>query len=143
MLLGLRTAIYPVSDLAVAKRWYEQVIGAAPYFDEPFYGGFAVGGFELGLVPGGVAGTGGPQALWGVADARAAFERLLALGGQGDRGRQRGRRRHHGGRRRGSIRQSARHHRESELQRSGRALAQHPTLHRQFRLPDMENCLHG
>ena len=53
MLLGLRTAIYPVQDLARAKVWYEQVVGAKPYFDEPFYVGFSVGGFELGLLPDG------------------------------------------------------------------------------------------
>jgi predicted enzyme related to lactoylglutathione lyase len=80
MLLGLRTAIYPVSDLARAKAWYEQVVGAKPYFDEPFYVGFSVGGFELGLLPDGTPGTAGPQPHWGVTDAKAEFERLLALG---------------------------------------------------------------
>jgi len=53
MLLGLRTVIYPVADLARGKAWYEQVVGAKPYFDEPFYVGFNVGGFELGLRLGG------------------------------------------------------------------------------------------
>lgn len=80
MLLGLRTAIYPVSDLARAKAWYEQVAGTKPYFDQPFYVGFSVGGFELGLVPDGTPGVAGPQALWGVANAAAAFARLLELG---------------------------------------------------------------
>lgn len=80
MLLGLRTTIYPVSDLAAAKEWYTQVVGHAPYFDEPFYVGFQVGGFELGLVPDGAAGTSGPQPLWGVGDAAAAVARLLGLG---------------------------------------------------------------
>ena len=80
MLLGLRTAIYPVQDLARAKVWYEQVVGAKPYFDEPFYVGFSVGGFELGLLPDGAPGTAGPQPLWGVANATAEFQRLLALG---------------------------------------------------------------
>jgi catechol 2,3-dioxygenase-like lactoylglutathione lyase family enzyme len=80
MLLGLRSAIYPVADLAGAKLWYEQVTGAKPYFDEPFYVGFSVGGFELGLVPDGTPGVGGAQPLWGVASAEAGFQRLLALG---------------------------------------------------------------
>jgi predicted enzyme related to lactoylglutathione lyase len=80
MLLGLRTAIYPVADLARAKLWYAQVVGVKPYFDEPFYVGFAVGGFELGLLPNGTPGTAGPQPLWGVQNAKAEFERLLALG---------------------------------------------------------------
>jgi len=82
MFLGLRTAIYPVADLASAKLWYEQVLGIPPYFDEAFYVGFEVGGFELGLLPNGAPGTNGPQPLWGVADAQAAYERLLSLGGK-------------------------------------------------------------
>jgi predicted enzyme related to lactoylglutathione lyase len=80
MFLGLRTAIYPVSDLPKAKLWYEQVLGVKPYFDEPFYVGFTVGGFELGLLPDGTPGIAGPQPLWGVPNANAAFERLLQLG---------------------------------------------------------------
>ena len=65
MILGLRTAIYPVADLDAAKRWYSQVLGQTPYFDQPFYVGFEVGGFELGLLPDGQPGTAGPQPLWG------------------------------------------------------------------------------
>jgi predicted enzyme related to lactoylglutathione lyase len=80
MLLGLRTAIYPVADLTQAKQWYAQVLGIQPYFNQPFYVGFSVGGFELGLLPNGTPGTSGPQPLWGVASASAAFEHLLALG---------------------------------------------------------------
>jgi predicted enzyme related to lactoylglutathione lyase len=78
--LGLRTAIYPAPDLARAKAWYAQVLDQAPYFDEPFYVGFEVGGFELGLLPDATPATTGPQPLWGVADANAAFTRLLMLG---------------------------------------------------------------
>jgi predicted enzyme related to lactoylglutathione lyase len=80
MLLGLRTAIYPVRDLALAKAWYTQVIGYPPYFDQPFYVGYEVGGFELGLVPDGMAGANGPRPLWGVNDAQLAINRLLELG---------------------------------------------------------------
>jgi len=80
MILGLRTAIYPVSTLADAKRWYANVLGREPYFDEPFYVGFAVGGFELGLIPDGQPSVAGPQPLWGVANAEETFARLLELG---------------------------------------------------------------
>ena len=80
MFLGLRTAIYPVSDLAAASLWYAQVLAVKPYFEQPFYVGFSVGGFELGLIPDGMPGTGGPQPLWGVANADSAHARLLALG---------------------------------------------------------------
>jgi predicted enzyme related to lactoylglutathione lyase len=81
--LGLRTAIYHVSDLDKAKAWYSSVLGAEPYFDQPFYVGYNVAGYELGLDPnpdGGSPGPGGTLAYWGVADADAAYAHLLALG---------------------------------------------------------------
>jgi predicted enzyme related to lactoylglutathione lyase len=80
MILGLRTAIYPVDDLAAAKHWYSQVVGEAPYFDQPFYVGFSIGGFELGLIPDGVPGVAGAQPLWGVQNAEEALAKLLLLG---------------------------------------------------------------
>ena len=80
MILGLRTAIYPVKELARAKDWYARLLGQAPYFDEPYYVGFSVGGFEFGLIPDGEPSTDGPQVLWGVSDAEAALARLLELG---------------------------------------------------------------
>lgn len=80
MFLGLRTAIYPAPDLATARDWYARVLAIEPYFDEPFYVGFSVGGFELGLVPDATPGTAGPQPLWGVADATAAHAALIEAG---------------------------------------------------------------
>lgn len=80
MILGLRTAIYPAPDLAAGKAWYAKVLGCEPYFDQPFYVGFAVGGFELGLVPDATPGDAGAQPLWGVEDVSAEVDRLLALG---------------------------------------------------------------
>ena len=80
MILGLRTAIYPTPDLVKGKAWYSQALGCAPYFDEPFYVGFSVGGFELGLIPDGETGVAGVQAYWGVPDAAAELGRLEALG---------------------------------------------------------------
>jgi predicted enzyme related to lactoylglutathione lyase len=82
MLIGVRTAAYPAPDLARAKAWYTQAFGIAPYFDEPFYVGFNIGGFELGLVPDAptTATPGGVVALWGVDDVGACCAHLLALG---------------------------------------------------------------
>ena len=80
MILGLRTAIYPVKELEAAKAWYSQVVGRAPYFDQPFYVGFSVGGFELGLVPDGEPSVAGAQPLWGVSNAEESFAKLLTLG---------------------------------------------------------------
>ena len=79
--LGLRTAIYAAPELEKTKTWYAEVLGIAPYFDQPFYVGFNVGGYELGLDPNAPAsGAGGVTVYWGVSDADAALERLLRLG---------------------------------------------------------------
>lgn len=81
--LGLRTVIYHAPDLEKAKGWYAQALGIEPYFDQPFYVGFNVGGYELGLdpdassTPGGNAGS---VAYWGVGNADEAFKRLISLG---------------------------------------------------------------
>src|SRR4051812_25083510 len=79
--LGLRTAIYGAPDLQKAKEWYSSMLGFPPYFDEPFYVGFKVAGYELGLDPNAAAtGPGGVTVYWGVADARSSLARLLSLG---------------------------------------------------------------
>jgi predicted enzyme related to lactoylglutathione lyase len=80
MINGLGTAIYPVTDLAAAKAWYGRVLDREPYFDQPSYVGFNVGGFELGLIPDGQPGASGVVAYWRVNDADAEFVRLLDLG---------------------------------------------------------------
>jgi predicted enzyme related to lactoylglutathione lyase len=79
---GLRTALYPAPDLARAKAWYTEAFEVAPYFDEPFYVGFNIGGFELGLVPDAPLSkpTGGVVAMWGVDDVAAECARLHSLG---------------------------------------------------------------
>lgn len=85
MLQGLRTVIYGVSDIARAKAWYSQALGIAPYFDEPFYVGFNVDGYELGLnpnVPPNSAENAGVVAYWGVEDIATEFKRLLEIGGK-------------------------------------------------------------
>lgn len=84
MFQGLRTVIYHVDDLQRAKEWYSTILGIKPYFDEPFYVGFNVGGFELGLDPdmGSAAKGTNVVAYWGVKDAKAAYQRAQELGAQ-------------------------------------------------------------
>ena len=85
MFQGLRTAAYYVSDIGKARDWYSSILGFGPYFDEPFYVGFNVGGYELGLQPSEAAPAdkaAGVVAYWGVADAAAALKHLLDHGAQ-------------------------------------------------------------
>jgi predicted enzyme related to lactoylglutathione lyase len=81
--LGLATVIYQVPDLDRAKAWYAKAFNLDPYFDQPFYVGFEVGGYELGLHPDlseGQPGPGGSVAYWRVARIEPALEHFLAAG---------------------------------------------------------------
>jgi len=86
MIRGLRTAVYKVADLEKAKAWYSQMLEIEPYFDVPFYVGYNVGGYELGLDPDmdGVTVGNSTGIYWGVADATASFAELTAKGAQVD-----------------------------------------------------------
>jgi lactoylglutathione lyase len=80
-MLGLRTTIYMVNDIQQAKQWYTKAFGLAPYYDEPFYVGFNIRGFELGLMPTQQKSNSTDViAYWGVEDADAAYKKLIALG---------------------------------------------------------------
>jgi predicted enzyme related to lactoylglutathione lyase len=82
--LGLRTVIYHAPDLEAAKAWYTRAFAVAPYFDEPFYVGFEIGGYELGLHPGSSAVSVGNNAVayWGVPDIDSAHAHMLEQGAE-------------------------------------------------------------
>lgn len=82
-LLGLRTAIYKVADLAAAKAWYSKAFGTEPYFDEPFYVGFDIAGYELGLLPEEDNTSEKGESVftyWGVEDIAKQYTHLQELG---------------------------------------------------------------
>src|SRR5687767_684660 len=83
MIKGLATVIYHVRDLDRAKAWYAAVFQQAPYFDQPFYVGFNIGGYELGLDPspeGTPPGPGGTVAYWRVDSIDEAIPQFVAVG---------------------------------------------------------------
>lgn len=79
---GLRTCIYRVSDIEKATAWYHKVLNIEPYFNEPFYVGFNVAGYELGLQPDDSSEPKAATVLtyWGVDDVPKSFNDLIALG---------------------------------------------------------------
>jgi predicted enzyme related to lactoylglutathione lyase len=83
-LLGLRTTIYKVSDMEKAKKWYSDFLGFEPYFDEPFYVGFNVAGYELGLQPEEEAQSTEKAdsviTYWGVENVSESYQALINLG---------------------------------------------------------------
>ena len=72
--LGLYTVIYHVENLEESRKWYAALLDLEPYFDQPFYVGFNVSGYELGLIPAEqtVQKKTGSVTYWGVANIEAA-----------------------------------------------------------------------
>ena len=79
MFKGIYTIIFPAPNLQSTKEWYTKILGIEPYFDEAFYVGFNVGGYELGLDPS-LDKDGGPVTYLGVDDAEKAYNHLLENG---------------------------------------------------------------
>jgi len=82
MILGLRTCVYMVADLEEAIIWYTKAFKTEPYFNEPFYVGFNIAGYELGLQTV-QKETQKPRNIftyWGVDDIQSEFKRFINLG---------------------------------------------------------------
>lgn len=79
---GLQSIVYPVTDIEQARATYAALLGE-PHTDTPYYVGFNVGGFEVGLNPHGPAqGITAPAGMWAVPDVEAALAAIEAAGGK-------------------------------------------------------------
>jgi predicted enzyme related to lactoylglutathione lyase len=82
-MLGLRTTIYKVGNIQKATEWYSKAFETNPYFNEPYYVGFNIQGYELGL-----QSEENPTldkiesvvAYWGVENIQQTYDRLIELG---------------------------------------------------------------
>ncbi len=78
---GIKTVLYPVSDLAASKAVYTALLGLEPQADGSYYVGYDAEGQQIGLVPGG-----GPQGMttpvphWHVSDIEAKLAEVTAAG---------------------------------------------------------------
>jgi len=81
-ILGLRTTAYKVPDIEKAKEWYCKAFGIAPYFDEPYYVGFNICGYELGLLQNDNDQVVGDNVLsyWGVKKIDITYSWFLECG---------------------------------------------------------------
>lgn len=78
---GVKTIIYPVTDLAAAKRVFGALAGAEPALDQPYYVQYDVAGQQIGLDPNGQdKGMTGPVAYWTVTDIHDHVARLREAG---------------------------------------------------------------
>ena len=83
MTTGMKTVIYPVNDIAAAKRLYGSLLGVPPSMDEVYYVGFEVDGQDIGLDPNGHSkGMTGPVGYWHVDDINESLEALLEAGAE-------------------------------------------------------------
>lgn len=76
---GLRTHAITGEDITAIRDWYAELLGVNAYFDEPFYVGFDVAGYELGMTP---TDPNVPSATtyWATDDVRAWVARAVERG---------------------------------------------------------------
>jgi predicted enzyme related to lactoylglutathione lyase len=79
---GIKTVVYPVTDLARAKAMFSAVLGQAPDTDAPYYVGFKVNGQDIGLDPNGHRS--GAVGYYHVSDIKATFQALTEAGAEVD-----------------------------------------------------------
>jgi predicted enzyme related to lactoylglutathione lyase len=77
---GIKTVVYPVTDLARAKALFTAFLGVEPYADSPYYVGFKVGDLDIGLDPNGHKE--GMTAYYQVSDIKQSLQALLGAGAQ-------------------------------------------------------------
>ena len=80
---GIQTIIYPVKDIAQAKKLFGALLGVAPVMDQPYYVQFQVGSQSIGLDPNGhKQGMTGPTTYYHVDNIQATLQALLDAGAQ-------------------------------------------------------------
>jgi predicted enzyme related to lactoylglutathione lyase len=80
MYQGIRTIIYPVTDLARAKAIFSKLLGVEPYVDSPHYVGSRVRDQDIGLDPN--SHKAGMTAYYHVDDIKLSLQSLLDTGSQ-------------------------------------------------------------
>lgn len=73
--------VYPAADIAAAKRFFRELIGADAYVDSPQYVGYKSGDMEIGLVPNRDNREPCGLLYWDVTDIAATVQSLVAAGG--------------------------------------------------------------
>jgi len=77
MTRNVRILVFPVKDPGKAKAFYSKILGVEPYVDSPYYIGYHVGSFEVGLDPNSKIG---PILYVDVDDIKGSVEEMKKLG---------------------------------------------------------------
>ncbi len=80
---AVKLVVFPTSDIAKAKAFFSELLGAEPYADTPYYTGFKTGEMELGLTPAmPQQSTTAPIVYVDVADINGTLAAVIAKGGE-------------------------------------------------------------
>lgn len=79
--MNVSLIIYPATDMAKAKQFFRELIGADPYVEGPQYVGYKDGDMEIGLIPNREKREPFALAYWTVSDIAASVKALVAAGG--------------------------------------------------------------
>jgi predicted enzyme related to lactoylglutathione lyase len=80
---GITTVIYPVKDIARAKKLYSKLLDVEPIMDQPYYVGYKVGNQDIGLDPNGFKqGMTGAVSYYQVSDIKKSLQALIDGGAQ-------------------------------------------------------------
>ncbi|HVM06897.1 MAG TPA: hypothetical protein VM345_00410 [Acidimicrobiales bacterium] len=77
---NVENIVYTVTDIATAKAIHIALLGVEPHTDQPYYVGFNVAGFEIGLTPQRPHSSVGAVAHIHVPDLRAALTEVRRAG---------------------------------------------------------------
>jgi predicted enzyme related to lactoylglutathione lyase len=77
---GMKTIIYPVTDINQAKQFYSQLLGIEPFVDSAYYVGFQIGDQQIGLDPHGHKE--GMTGYFAVNDIHKSLQALVDAGAQ-------------------------------------------------------------
>ena len=78
---GIKTILFPTSDIEATKQLFTRLLGTEPFVDEPYYVGFQVGDIQVGIDPTGEdRGMTGATPFFEVDNIQAAVDELKASG---------------------------------------------------------------
>jgi predicted enzyme related to lactoylglutathione lyase len=78
---GIGTILYPVKDIARAKKLFNKLLGVEPIMDEPYYVGYKVGNQDIGLDPNGFTqGMTGPVGYYHVSNIKLTLQNIQSAG---------------------------------------------------------------
>jgi predicted enzyme related to lactoylglutathione lyase len=77
---GIKTIIYPVTDINRAKQFYSVLLEVEPFVDSAYYVGFQIGDQQIGLDPNGHKE--GMTGYFNVSDINKSLQSLVDAGAQ-------------------------------------------------------------